>query len=416
MAHSTATHVVLRPLVMVEDTDAWIVGRPDAGDFVALPGAAVTFLEALRRESDVAVAEQCVLDAHAADIDSEDFIATLLELGYIASIDGETQPDDARPASFPALRPPHVAWMFSPFSSVCVLLTGLAGALVASSSAHLVPSYHAFFVTPLDGVNIALNTGMFLLVVAGHEMNHLAAARADGVHATIGLGTRLNMLAATTTVPGMWAAPRRARFRVYLAGMRFDLTVFAALALAQETVDANGLAYGLMESLRLAILVSLVTQFALYMRTDMYFVAQELLRCRNLYGDAWAYLRHVFTPADVRAGRPDPTVLLPEREQAKVRVYAWFMLLGSGATLASFALFGGPILVGLVGNAWESISAGSPVGVIDGLLVLLVEICLQGLFLVVFWRRHGATVRRFLSRTVFRVRGARRPSAISSRG
>jgi hypothetical protein len=54
---------------------------------------------------------------------------------------------------------------------------------------------------------------LFALTATVHELAHLAAARSLGVPARIGLSTRLFYLVAQTDVSGIWAAPRRARYR-----------------------------------------------------------------------------------------------------------------------------------------------------------------------------------------------------------
>lgn len=406
MSQSTAQSVELHRLVMIEEPDAWVVGRPDAGDFVALPVEAVTFIKVLQESGDVGAAEDRVHEAHGVLIDSEDFIVALLDLGYVAILDGELQPDGARSPSLPRVQGHHVRWLFSPLANAVVLVLMVAGLASAAVRDALVPSYQFFFVFELDGVNLAVNTSMFLLVVAVHEFNHLAAARAEGVHARVGLGTRLTMLAATTTVAGMWAASRRSRFRVYLAGIRFDVTLAAVLSLSLLWVDASGVIGRLFQSLQLAILMSIIAQFAIYMRTDIYFVLQEALRCKNLYSDSWAYLRHI---ADRRSqSSADPTSLLPRHEQRRVRLYACLMLIGSLVTLASFAFLGGPILVTLMANAANSVASGivngDLISVIDGTLVFMVEGTLQIVFIVVFVRKHHPRIGRLLRRRRDRCR------------
>src|SRR5262249_33815110 len=155
--------------------------------------------------------------------------------------------------------------------------------------------------------------------IALHEFCHLAAARAEGVYARIGLGTQLQFLVAQTTVSGLWGSPRRIRLRVYLAGVTSDLVIIAACSLAITALQPAGFARRSGEALILSLLLSTAHQFALYMRTDMYFVLQELLRCKNLYADsrdfAWSVLRRAMAATVGKRPPADPTDDLPCHER-----------------------------------------------------------------------------------------------------
>ena len=101
--------------------------------------------------------------------------------------------------------------------------------------------------------------------LAVHELAHLATARARGVHARIGLGTRLQILVAQTTVSGLWGCPRSVRLRVYLAGVVSDLTIISAgyLVTALYAPHVDTVAAGYIAILGAGIFVGFFAAFLL---------------------------------------------------------------------------------------------------------------------------------------------------------
>ena len=73
----------------------------------------------------------------------------------------------------------------------------------------------------------------------------------------------------------------------------------------------------------------LATQFLVFMRTDVYFLLQDLSGCRNMYGDASAYARHLALRL-LRRPSPDPLTVL---ERRALRTYAVLLVAGTAACL-----------------------------------------------------------------------------------
>jgi putative peptide zinc metalloprotease protein len=391
-----ASRIQLHVLQFRQEHGAWIVGRPETGEFVELPAEAITLLRALGGGESVRAARERVHIQHGADVDAVEFVADLVELGFVERIDDRPIDSTIAPPSLRWLRPGHLRWLFSPPIAGCVLVLMAAGLSAAVLRGNPLPSYHAYFISDWQSVNVVWNTTMFLSTLALHEFSHLAAARADGVYARIGLGTRLQFLVAQTTVSGLWGAPRRVRLRVYLAGITTDLCVASVCSLVLTFVRPTGFTYASLEALILALLLSVALEFALYMRTDMYFVLQELLRCRNLYADACDRIGYLLRASAARlwtgARVQDPTDCLSAQEQRAVRVYAMLMVGGTLVTLGSFAFFGGPILVSLLVGAAAHVAHGivisRPLEVADGAVVLCLEGGLQILFVRLFFAKH----------------------------
>jgi len=422
--------VTFHELVMRPEDGEWIVGRAATGEFVELPEEAKTIIDLLAEGRTVAEAKREADRRHEEDLDVADFVADLVELGFVATVGGrepdrdqdqdrdqDREPDPAgsrdrdrhgggpgpatapRQASLAWLRPGHVRWVFTPRVGLAVTAFIIAG-LVQGVRHDVLPSYHSFFAFSHPGLNALIAAVLAWGNVALHEFWHLAAARAVGVDARIGFGARLTFLVAQTSAPGLWAAERRARMRFHLAGMASDLTVVAACLLVASSTAASSLPHRLAELLTLSVLFSLLTQFAIYMRTDVYLVVQELTRCKNLYGDAMARIRWYVTRIRARRGGdqaagagagPDPVLAIPQREQRTVRVYTVAVVIGTVLTLGQFAVLQLPIVAMTVYRSAKelaaSLSAGSLPQAADGALVFAVVVGAQALFVKTLMRK-----------------------------
>ncbi|MEU7390128.1 hypothetical protein [Streptomyces tanashiensis] len=415
-----SSRVTLHPLLFKEEEDSWVVGRMDTGEFVELPHEAVTFLRELNTTSEVRSAWRSVQERHGQDIDALTFVGDLIDLGFVSAVDDRPVGAPARAPSLARLRAGHVRWVFSRPAVACVLVLVIVGWIASALRHDLFPSYHSYFVVDSPSVSLAWNTVIFLTALGIHEFWHLAAARADNVYARIGVGTRLQFLVAQTTVSGLWGSSRHVRIRVYLAGVVSDLVIVSVCSITISLAEPTGFALRALKALMLALLLSVAQQFALYMRTDMYFVLQELLGCKNLYADSWDYTRYALKKAYASAARRpppiDPTLAIPRHERKPVKLYSAIMPLGSIVSLAAFAYATGPILVSLFVNATEDLVAGSLTGdpnqILDGALVIGVEGTLQALFLWLLLTKHGPKIRRAAARL---LRPRRSPPEPASR-
>ncbi|MEU9338227.1 hypothetical protein AB0D49_34610 [Streptomyces sp. NPDC048290] len=331
----TMSRVRLHELAARPDGAEWIVGRPATGTFVAVPEVGKRALDLLGAGLSTTETARRLEDETGHDLDVADFVEALVELGFVAEVDGRAVPlpDPPRP-TLPRVRPEHVRWTLSP------LLPALVAALVTT----------ALVIRP-EGVSLAYRTllwsehgslvlafgaasGWALLLL--HELAHLATARATGVPARIRLGTRLQFLVMQTDISGIELAPRRHRMTAYLAGIGVNLAVSAAAALAAGAAD--GTARRMLAALTVLALLPLPFQLLVFLRTDLYFVLQDLTRCRDLYGDGRAYARYaarrLLCPG---RGAGDPSRALPAHERRAVRVYSVLLVVGTALCLVFLA-------------------------------------------------------------------------------
>ncbi|MGV9705731.1 hypothetical protein [Streptomyces sp. NPDC003483] len=349
-----APHVRLHRLDSRPDGDEWIVGRLATGRFVALPEVGKQALDLLGQGLDAAEVGRRLRKATGDDIDVPDFVEALVDLGFVAEVDG--RPTHGPPPPKPTLariRPRHVRWVLSPVVPVLVGLL-IAAALLVRPPVPL--GYRTLLWSPHGSAVIALGAGAGWALLLLHECAHLVAARATGVPGRMRLGTRLQFLVMQTDISGIELAPRRHRLTAYLAGIATNLSVASLAALAADATD--GTARRVLAALALLALLPLPFQLMVFMRTDLYFVLQDLTRCRDLYGDGLAFSRYTARRLLRRAHAPDPSRDLPAHERRAVRVYSAVLVVGTALCLAFLLAVTLPADVTLFARAVSRLGAG----------------------------------------------------------
>lgn len=395
--------IEFQPLLMRpddDDEDVVVIGRADIGEFVEIPAPFGTAIELLQTGMSVAAAEEALLSEHDMELDVTELVETVADAGFVRSVDGTRLADpaqDAPKSHFPRITSKHVGWIFSwPMKALWAVLLVSAAVSVALDSG-VAPHYSDFFWTDYIGFAVLVNTLMFSVSISMHEMMHLVAARSLGSPGRVGFGTRLHNLVVQTDVTGIWGVPRRSRYRVYLAGMIWDLAAFSTLLLLVSHASLPGTVRDLLQAAALTIILSMPLQLQVYMRTDLYFVLRDFLRCRNLFDDGMGYARYLFARCAAKlrrsgTARTDPTVDLTPRARRATRVYACFLVFGSTLTLTFAAVFGIPITVKGISEAWSAVrdyTQGGPVlPAVDATLLVLVEGGIQALFLITFVKSH----------------------------
>jgi putative peptide zinc metalloprotease protein len=384
-----ASRVRLFPLQMRPEGEQWYVGRADTGEFVALPGIAVDALRLLEREHAIDEVAATLRATQGRDLDLVGFVGNLLDLGFVAAVDGQPVdgPAPIRP-TWPWLRPRHTRWTQSRVTAAITLALPVAALAVLAARPGLVPTYHDLLWSTDTSIILAGNAAVAWTIIMLHELAHLCTARAAGVPGKIGFGTRLQFLAVQTDVTGVWAQPRPVRLTVYLAGIAVNLAVSAVAILLRLVVDTPVLG-----AIALISALFVPTQLLLFMRTDVYFVVQDLARCGNLYADGTSYARHLL----LRKG-PDPSVSLPRSERRAVRVYAPVLVVGTVLCLTFAALVSVPTAVSVLARAVEHVTGREPGRRLDGALTLLITGGFWAIWCRTWWRRHGPRVTGWLTR------------------
>jgi putative peptide zinc metalloprotease protein len=394
--------IAFHPLSIRAQGDSWVIGRVETGEFAAMPAVAHRTITLLAGGRTVEETAAILRRETGTDFAVADFVAALDDMGFVAAVDGQAHAgfDPPRP-TMPWLRPRHVRWTLHPGTAWLALALITAAAVMMICVPALVPRYHDLVWSTHAGIVLAVNAALGWALIWLHELGHLITARGAGVPSRMSLSTRLQFLAAQTDVSGVWAAPRRVRWTVYLAGITVNLVIAAGCVLLEPLATPGSLARHVLAATALMSVLFLPLELLIFMRTDLYFLVQDAAGCANLYADGSAHLRHLARRArnGLRRGGPasrDPALALPRTERRAVRAYSWLLLAGTAASIAMAVVVTIPATVVLVAHAVGELGGRKPVDKLDGLAAVLVLVGFQFLWLRTWWRRHGGQVRGYL--------------------
>ncbi|MGE7388176.1 hypothetical protein ACQKM2_22165 [Streptomyces sp. NPDC004126] len=370
----TPGSTVLPELEMRPHGREWLVGRQDTGTAIALPPEGLDALLLLDAGCPPDEARAALRHATGRDLDVRAFAEGLGAAGLADAVGDHRYEHRPVRESLPAVRRRHLRWTLHPALHGVLLLLALCGPVVALAEPDARPPWSDLLAPRYGVVTLAVQAVTTWTLILLHELAHLFTARAVGVRGRLGLGTRLQFLVAQTEVSGIWLKGRRERLTVYLSGLVLDAAIAGACLIAR----AAGADHPLLSVVVLTLTYSSAVQCLVFMRTDLYYVLQDLSGSHNLYAEATALLRR-FPPAGRRhAGA-----------RLGVHAYALLVAIGSAACVVFGLAMLHEVTLPLAGRSMEAVVGGrTPAERADGLATLLVLLSIQGLWARTWWRKH----------------------------
>ncbi|PRY45147.1 hypothetical protein [Umezawaea tangerina] len=350
----SASHLEFHPLTFVQDRDGVTVGRFDVESYAVLPEDGAALLRRLFDGMPVAEAAAWYEAEFGEPIDMADFVEALRELEFLRE-DGEVvevAPVRYRALGRAAFSPP--AWL-----GYAALVT--AAVLVMVARPELRPHGSSVFFTPsLVAVQVVL-TFTQVPAVLFHEWFHVLAGRRLGVPSKLNVSRRLYFIVFETELNGLLSVPKSKRYLPFLAGVVADVLLFSALTLVAAVDDS---AWGGRLALAIAylVLLRLVWQSYLFLRTDLYYVLTTMAGCTNLHEAASAYLRNRFHRLPfVRKSTVDDSAFAPRDRQ----LAPWFALTSVAGVvflLVTVLLAIVPVVLEFGARLWTALSGGTAGG------------------------------------------------------
>lgn len=252
-------------------------------------------------------------------------------------------------------------------------------------NSELLPHYTDLFVFDYMFLNILLWIALTFILVLFHEFGHILAMRAQNLPAKMEIGHRLFIVVLETDMSSAWKLLSKDRNVLYLAGICFDMVILSIALIIQLTfTSGSGIILSLMSLSVLDIFLRMLYQCCIYMKTDLYYVFENVSGCYNLLENAQQAIskRVPFLKLKER----DEVVFAGERNI--VFLYAIFYLVGVILTISLYVIFYIPQLF----FAWKQILPGFEKGVTsivfwDATLFTL-QVLIVFLLLLYSWRKN----------------------------
>jgi putative peptide zinc metalloprotease protein len=332
-----------------------MVGDVTRGEFISVPGVAVVVIDALRDGLTVGEAADRARDSAGTDVDVADFVETLRDLAFVASIDGVPLQDEGAQLGYGGRLGAVAARLARPlYSAPAWIAYGLLFAcslVLLTAVAWFRPRYGQLFFLPNPVLSIALLTIIAIPLMMLHELAHWLGARVEGLPARITVSRRYYLLVLQTDLSALWALPRRRRFGPLLAGIAVD-TVATAAFLCGRAAQHLGWWHPqptlarLLAALVLGQVLAVSFEFVVFLRTDMYAVLITGLGYINL--TRVSHLRMARRYRRLTAAEEHELAVADPRDLAASRWYGWVQAAGAALVAFYFAVFFAPAIVHIV--------------------------------------------------------------------
>lgn len=247
----------------------------------------------------------------------------------------------------------------------------------------LLPHYKDIFIFDAILFNFLLYMAISFSLVIIHEFGHVLAMRSIGLHTKISIGHRLFLVVFETDMEPVWSLNSKKRNMLYLAGICFDIVIlFLALILPFIFPNISGTFQGIIGLIIFDITIRLIYQCCIYMKTDLYYVFENMTGCYNLVENAKGYYKSIFSKNKSKYNQE-----IFEGEKPVVISYGLFYLIGMAISFVVLVIYFIPQAIYVISHSISGLKMFQQTDLFwDGVFILLLLI-LSFLLLLYSWRK-----------------------------
>ncbi|AZU60840.1 hypothetical protein [Neobacillus mesonae] len=385
---SIKSSLLLVPLQIRIDKKHYIVEDKISGEFYEMPEVCIAAIKLMDNGKTLDEIEHQLKEQYPnEEVDLLDFAEQLLELQLIAEIDGvkvEKEEKENHSLGYLWISSRLGKFFFNKTAYLIYITLFFVNVFVFVIHPSLFPNYKDLFIFDYMFLNIPIWMVVSFILVLVHELGHVLAMRASNLPTKLGVGHRLFFVVLETDMSLAWKLPSKKRNILYLAGLCFD-TVILFLALAGQLVFANGpgIFLSILQVIVLDTFIRMVYQCCIYMKTDLYYLFENVSGCYNLMENAQQQLSKLipfWKPAQQEE-------VMYEDEKRTVLFYSIFYLLGVGLTLLLFAVYYIPQLLFALKKVLPGFSQGMTTMPFWDAAIFTLQIVIGILLLLYSWQK-----------------------------
>lgn len=381
------SQITLHPLTIKKDRKNFIVEEPISGDFFEMPEICIEAIQQIMKGETLVNIEKHLINKYTEeDVDLIGFLHQLFDLKLIKTIDGkelsnQNIKDLKETGEFRWIPAKVGRFFFNRFSNKLYFTLTIANILMIIFNSEFIPHYRDVFIFE-DAVtfNILIYMGVTLILLNIHEMGHVLAGRSYDLPSKLSIGNRLIFIVLETDLTQGWKLKPKQRNILFLAGMCFEQVIlFFSLLLLIFSPIQNIIFIGILKIVVLYILVTTVYQFSFYMKTDIYYLVENITGNYNLMENAKQHLRKWFPFI-----KNDSTTETFDGEEGAVKIYSLFLVSGVCLTFLVFGLYFIPqTVVGIKTSIYHLSHSFGTIYFWDGLVFMIQLLVIIGLLLFV---------------------------------
>lgn len=349
------SRLLLVPVEIRQDKKHFIVEDKASGEFYEMSEVCIDAINLINQGMRLEEIERTLKGKYPnEEVNLLVFAEQLIDLELIDEIDGvKVEINKKISESFGCLwiSPKIGKFFFNKVSLIVYAVLFSLNIYLFISHPTLLPRYKDLFVFDFMLFNILFWLLLTFILVFIHELGHILAMRSHNLPTKLEVGHRLFLVVLETDMSSVWKLHSNERNVLFLAGLCFD-TLILSFALLSQLFFANGsgIFLSIMNVVVLDTFIRMVYQMAIYMKTDLYYVFENVSGCYNLMENAQQSIRKWFPFQQTEANSGE----LFDDEKNTVFIYSIFYISGVFVTLSLFVFFYIPQLL----YAWKKIFPG----------------------------------------------------------
>jgi putative peptide zinc metalloprotease protein len=366
----------------------YIVEDIVSGEFYEMPEICINAITLIKNGESLGNIEQQLKEKYPnEEVDLIDFAEQLLQLQLIAEIDGVKVilPEKKKEQfDFQWISPKLGKFFFNKTAMIFYVGLFILNVFLLITHLSLFPHYKDIFVFDYMVLNILMWLVVTFCTVLIHEFGHILAMRANDLSTRLEVGHRLIFVVLETDMSSVWKLPSKGRNVLYLAGLCFDMLILS-IALISQLVFTNG--SGIFQSIMAVVVldtfIRLIYQCCIYMKTDLYYVFENVTGCYNLMENAQQMIIKWFP--FIKSKTTEEVVFAEEKRV--IFTYSIFYFIGVTLTLTLYVFFYVPQLLFAVKRVMPGYLEGPTSLSFWDATLFTVQMLIGFLLLIYSWRK-----------------------------
>ncbi|WP_413302981.1 hypothetical protein AA0X95_25090 [Bacillus sp. 1P10SD] len=336
----------LVPIEIRKEKKYFIVEDISSGEYFEMPEICIDAITLIKNGESLGDIEQHIKEKYPKEeVDIIDFAEQLLQLQLIAEIDGVkvTLPEKKKQhLSFQWISPKLGIFFFNKTAMIFYVGLFIMNVFLLITHPSHFPHYKDLFIFDYMVLNIITWLVVTFCTVLIHEFGHILAMRANNLSTRVEVGHRLILVVLETDMTSAWKLSSKNRNVLYLAGLCFDMVILF-LSLVSQVIFTNGsgIFLNFMSLVVLDTFIRLIYQCCIYMKTDLYYVFENVTGCYNLMENAQQMIKRWFP--FLKSQKKEEVVF--EGERRMIFTYSIFYFVGVVLTLSLYVVFYVPQLL-----------------------------------------------------------------------
>lgn len=318
----------LRQLNIKKDEINYIVEDDKYGEFYEMPQICIDAIYLMQESYTLIRIEKILMERYPEEeVDILSFTEQLLELELVEKIDDDfvhIEKKEERLSGFTWITPTFAKFFFNNSTLPILFSLFIINISIFVFRTDFIPNYRVIFIFDSIILSLSIYLGISLFLIILHELGHILAIRAQGLPTKLEIGNRLFIfIVLETDLTYAWKLNKKQRNILYLGGIYIEQVILFSVLLTKIFLPVEGIVDQLLFLAILDIIIKTIYQCCFYLRTDFYYIFENITGCYNIMEHSKNYLKNLLSLAYKKS-----TIEVHEREINIIRAYSIFQIVG----------------------------------------------------------------------------------------